>query len=153
DVCERCNSGWMRELEDRVRPILAPMIRTPRDIAVRLGIPEPRQIDSIAQKIIGQWAYKMVLTVDLMQQPSERFFFELERNEFRQSLTVPDHIQIWLSCFIDEHISTLFDRRLNGPRDFGEAYCMTVTIGHVALQVFGVRPIEQSRHVRLNPAP
>ena len=47
-VCERCNNGWMHELEEAARPVLTPLIRKT----------QPRGLAPIEQEVISTWAIK-----------------------------------------------------------------------------------------------
>jgi len=52
-VCERCNNGWMSELEVQVRPILEPMVRGQ---PVRLSVED--------QVVLARWAAKVAVLLD-----------------------------------------------------------------------------------------
>jgi hypothetical protein len=76
-VCkERCNNGWMSQLEARTKPLLGPMIR---------GRPTPLSVND--QQILATWAVKTTLMFHLARPAStqpglgastyRRFFSEL----------------------------------------------------------------------------
>jgi hypothetical protein len=50
-VCLRCNNGWLSRLEDRTRPVLAPLV-----------IGEPCSLSIANQELLATWAIKTALT-------------------------------------------------------------------------------------------
>lgn len=69
-VCKPCNEGWMSGLEQAAKPILAPMI-----------VGETRELSMADQKIIGAWAVKTGITLNLMGR-GERFVEPQEARTF-----------------------------------------------------------------------
>jgi hypothetical protein len=55
-VCGECNNGWMRRLEDAVRPILRPLI---------LG--KQSELDDAAIRTVATWATKTALIYEFVQ--------------------------------------------------------------------------------------
>lgn len=51
-VCVRCNTGWMKQLEDRTAPVLGPMLLDP---------PLPVVLDPARQATLATWAVKTSL--------------------------------------------------------------------------------------------
>jgi hypothetical protein len=52
DFCEKCNTGWMSDLEDEAKPVLAPLIQD-----------EPGPLTILEQELITRWTTKTVLAV------------------------------------------------------------------------------------------
>jgi hypothetical protein len=146
DVCKGCNDGWMRAIEETTEPILSPMIQAPLH----------SQLDPRQQQAIAVWAYKTAMVVDLIKPHRERFFADQERHTLAQTHAMPGNQPfIWLAGFVGFQLATavdysLFydpgDRAADRPTD---AYCVTVTVGHVALQVFAYHRLEEVRRVSL----
>ena len=72
-VCEGCNSGWMSDIENRIKPVLLQMIK---GLPVLLGGPE--------QGAVAAWAIKtaMVFEFTLGGAPSTRYWSHEERVAF-----------------------------------------------------------------------
>src|SRR5207249_3516229 len=83
-VCERCNHGWMSDLEGAARPILEPSIRHERCLFTRT-----------AQLIGATWAFKTCLVFQGTQVPEplapRAHFVHLQRNR-----TPPMQVAIWI---------------------------------------------------------
>ena len=53
-VCKDCNGGWMSELEQRTRPLLAPMLRG-----------QVRTFSAAEQLVLATWGAKTIYAADL----------------------------------------------------------------------------------------
>lgn len=84
-VCHECNTVWLASLENKIKPILGPMV---------LG--NPTSIASADQPLLATWCYKTILLMQLVRSrapvliPRERYgqFFEQGRP--------PSDTRIWL---------------------------------------------------------
>lgn len=135
DVCERCNTGWMEELEDWAKRWLSKPI-----------VGEPRTLRYWRQVCAASWAVKTAMVWELVEQqhrtvPLEllRIFHVLQRPGGRQ--------QVWLGHYQGTEPHNSFRRTAayfighepDGPEDPKDAhgYLLAVTIGQLALVVFG----------------
>lgn len=86
-VCEPCNTGWMRRLEDAVIPIMTPMIQG-----------EARALSPTDQRIVAAWTVKTGLlfqcTVKATPDPPAHELISL------YSLNVPSNLaRVWLASY------------------------------------------------------
>jgi hypothetical protein len=87
-VCERCNNGWMHELEEAARPVLTPLIRKT----------QPRGLAPIEQEVISTWAIKTALMCEFMDPRSA----SAPRSHFQvlfQSLKPPPGTNVWIAAY------------------------------------------------------
>jgi len=88
-TCESCNTGWMSDLEARVKPLVSPMVKPQRPAIVRLG-----QAD---QALLALWAVKMALMLDFAT-PGEQY---IPRSAFEWVLsqgTPPPQVRVWIGA-------------------------------------------------------
>ena len=146
DVCHQCNSGWMSQLEHQTRSTLAPMI-TGSDLS----------LDNDHQIAVSKWAYKTAMIFDLIGNGrSGSYFNDQDRHEFEVSKAVPtpSRVHIYMAAFNGPHVASAIDYRVyfnirDNPRlRDAEAYCSTISVGHLVLQVFVVRHFEDLRRVK-----
>jgi hypothetical protein len=71
-VCERCNNGWMHELEEAARPVLTPLIRKT----------QPRGLAPIEQEVISTWAIKTALMCEFMDHGRQAPHAHTSRSSF-----------------------------------------------------------------------
>lgn len=129
-VCRGCNHGWMSDLEQKAKPLLAPAIRGER---VTFSLPE--------QTTIATWTTKTVLMSELgrIEGPSEFLSRPEHRHLFRHKEPAPG-TYVWMAGYqgprlarIEQH---LLDLQGSVERDPGLA--TTMSIGQLVLQVIQV---------------
>ena len=140
DVCRRCNNEWMSVLEDRVIPILKPLIHAERNSPLTRS----------DQRKLAKWLIKTVNTFDVATQKLPDCFFSAAQRQALIRGAIPQNV----SMFIGQFDGTLGDiTALRGgltpdpslvPQDHRyladtEGYVFTLFIKHVALQVFAYR--------------
>jgi hypothetical protein len=86
-VCNSCNSGWMSDLENAVKPVIQNMI-----LHCRETILQPSEI-----AILAAYAFKCTVIADHMHDNRPPFFTSTERRIFARTLTIPIGVQMWLS--------------------------------------------------------
>jgi hypothetical protein len=135
-VCESCNNGWMSDLEESTKPILADII---------MSGTKPR-LDSAQRQIIAQFAFKNAVIADCTAKGRNPFFTTAARRKFKESLVIPGGIQMWLSHYRDPNGQSGFFlsryhmlRGRNNPSNGFELYAFTFTAGFLALQVVASR--------------
>src|SRR5580658_1325364 len=85
-VCEQCNTGWMSALEERIKPILGPLMAD-------FSIP----IDVTQQRCISVWSVKMAMVWEAMKPASQpRFYRQEDCKNLRLNSVIPAHTGIWL---------------------------------------------------------
>jgi hypothetical protein len=83
-VCVKCNTGWMSDLEGKVKPILMPML---------LG--QRQEVRAQTQKLLAFWAVKTALVIDHLQ-PKARVVPETEYGGlYGLRSPLPTHL-VWL---------------------------------------------------------
>jgi hypothetical protein len=139
EVCELCNNGWMKRLEDGVQPVLEPCIQHGRPCAF-----SPSQ-----QFALFQWATKTAFVVDLVNKPDRRYFAASDRRQFHDARSVESiEPYVWIAAHhwrdsqaigIDGQV-WFYDQE-EPQRSLTHLYHMTMTLGYFAFQVlFARRP-------------
>ncbi len=137
-VCERCNSGWMAELEGAAKELLAPMIEA-----------KPITLTPVNQKLVATWAIK---TAMMMQQYAHPGGLAIPADHYRQvyeRTAPPDFLWIWLASQTSGEVrywlrplavaslSEPTPRRPNG-------YWVTMSVGALVIQILGAtRPLPE----------
>jgi len=140
-VCRTCNNTWMSELEDKhAKPAMAELIVSNKRVSL-----SPERLKSIAN-----FAFKSVVIADRAStenpklQGREPFFTTRARYAFRESLTIPDNVQMWLAAF-EENTYGLFNAIYypSPPETVPafESYALTFGAGFLLIQVVASRPL------------
>lgn len=85
--CRTCNTGWMAELENAVKPVLAPMLRGHRCL-----------VTSAAAQTLSFWASKTILGFQAAEAPTTTFARPGDFRRLHDERTAPPHSQIWLAA-------------------------------------------------------
>ncbi len=98
-VCERCNNGWMKRLDDRVAKFMAPSLDSEANVSL-----------SLAQQLqLARWATKVALLLALWfhDQPRVRDVALVELNYvpannftrlYKNSTMLPEHTHVWIGA-------------------------------------------------------
>jgi hypothetical protein len=120
----------MRNLENETIPVLSPLL---------LG--EPRALNSAAQLTLATWTMLRAVVFDCLRPP--RYYDTRETSHLLTHVTPPDStFGVWLGysttalAFTDGKRLT---RRDSAGRLINEGYVLTMTFGHVALQILTIR--------------
>ena len=144
--CTRCNNEWMSQLEEKVKPILAPMIHG-----------EQTALSLAEQLILARWATKSAVVYDTHVEDDEYFFMDADCHTLFTSNAMPFvDSAIYLARYDGvppEQIVLKETRRTGRPQSpytdndlfYLEAYAATFAIKHFALQVFTLRRHEELR--------
>lgn len=54
-VCESCNTGWMSDLEDAIKPVLTPLM---------MDTPQLPPLSAVEQDLLARWAFKTASVAD-----------------------------------------------------------------------------------------
>ena len=71
-VCEDCNTGWMKGIEDAVIPTVGAMM-----------LDEPRTLDNPQQWLIAQWVIKTAMVFEHINRTGSIFYADEERIRLR----------------------------------------------------------------------
>ena len=129
-VCAQCNNGWMSDLENETRLLLAAMIQTQDQFcATSLGIAS-----------LAAFAFKTAVIADHMSIPKRKpFFLPSIRERFSKNRIVPADVYIWIGMLKSNHLSGLcrasYHKARKGPLRGFELYALTWGVGQCVLQV------------------
>jgi len=133
-VCEKCNNGWMSDIEGRSQAAFSGMIRDGTKISLL-----PR-----GTALLAAFAFKCAVIADHASPHGGPFFTRFARRQFRESLQIPSGVRMWAAAFHDPigHRG-IFNSYYTTPRGdtFNdlEFYVFTFLAGHLALQVHATR--------------
>jgi len=136
EVCKDCNNGWTNRLEERVRPILEPvLLGTPRDRLYALDLPH--------QATLATWAVKTSLLLTLRKYRRDANGWIPKGNlkwlyEHRDSDLPPPGTRVWVGSLDAEGRlpSSVQAACANEAGNSPFAHCGTFSVGYVLFQVF-----------------
>jgi len=128
-VCEKCNSTWMSEIEDRhAKPAMLDLILD------KSGT----RINESRARSIAIFAFKTTVVLDHIRAGHNRFFDQWERYEFRRSLTIPRNVSMWLMRYGPSgrgEVNTAYHDGPLGPKRRFHLYVCTYSVQSLTLQV------------------
>jgi hypothetical protein len=140
NVCEVCNGGWMRDIEESARPLLIPVIFDGTAMA----------LNHDEQDRVACWIYLRVLVLQAATEPSGKFpqyhYWQMEETH---RPPVAGHIFLGSLARRDPAFSVFHSRSLDTAgrlalREMGQdAYCATLSIGPLAARVFIHSPLAE----------
>jgi uncharacterized protein YlxP (DUF503 family) len=140
-VCEECNTGWMHQLEEKVKPFVKPMLINKHGI----------DLDSTMQRDLARWATMKVLLMEharRQQKPQLRTTLgyvpsEPELAWIMKEPDPPPRSRVWLGSFetegkyvIETQARLLTAAAAPGGGNPLPSHMTTLTIGCVLVQVF-----------------
>jgi hypothetical protein len=127
----------MERIESATRPILTPALQ---GTGVELGAGDLRRL--------AVWSLKTAMVIDLLTRSPDSFFTADERNAMRTraDLLPAGVLGIWMAA-VDgvNHVASAIDYRVafasstDTSAEPGAGYCVTLSVGHAAFQVFAIR--------------
>ncbi len=150
-VCTKCNSGWMSQLENRVKPIVEGLFGD-----------EPVTLDRNDQTMLAVWAVKNAMVYEPLRLGAPWFFANSERKVLSESLRLPPQTSIWIAKCVEQASVYCSASDLGGVAEVSadqvKAYVTTMGFGPLAIQVLSgksSRPIPQSTTITgdLRPGP
>ena len=148
-ICEDCNSVWLSRQERAVKPVLAPMAVSARQVT----------LSPASQKLLATWAVKTVLLLELAfrqmypaSRPAEGY--EASQPEFawlRASSEPPPRSRVWMGCWDCQQAVPVRYAPSSAPLPTPdgsrvEGHFATFTLGYVAFQVFTVDYVAAGQH-------
>lgn len=130
-VCKRCNETWMSALENRVKPLILPMLED-----------FPTSLSATAQQVIATWAAKMSMTLDLSVPRDSRTVIPAQRRELFDTGLPPKQSTVWLGRFAGDEWGMRIYRngcrveQEGAPEGF-QIYKTVFTINRIAFAVVG----------------
>jgi hypothetical protein len=136
-VCGTCNSGWMSDIENRAKSVIADMVR---DGTAKV-------LNALDIATIAVFAFLKAVICDHMNEQTNPFYSFQERQLFRITRAIPNGVQMHLASVpgIQGMFkgSTIYTALNAGPRF--EVNVFTYGLGHFLVQVTGVRWMKKSR--------
>ena len=135
DVCSICNEGWMSALENRVKPVLAPIVQSG----------SLTELPQEAVQAIASWCCLRAMVYDRI---NDKHFSLDQLRDFQDSnAAVPVQTKIWLSAYAkpEPAVAAFVDYRVfydfpePSDRKAPEGYAMTGLVGFLAFQLLTVR--------------
>jgi len=134
-VCERCNNEWMSELENvHAKPSLTDLILGKQDVPV----------DRTRANSIALFAFKTAVVFNHLRRGGAPFFERSARHEFRNSLTIPFNVDMWLTGFAPSgsgFAQTVYHDGKIPPDKTLEMYVCTYAIQHLVIQIVGYKEL------------
>lgn len=130
-VCLRCNTIWMRKLEDKAKPILLPMIKG-----------ESVSLNKLSQFTICLWFLKTAMMLE-RRGKGPYFFTDEDRKKFAETFHISPRLSLlmFLGRYISDNCVTARDGIVplhifpNSPRAIPiNGYTATLTIKQLAIQ-------------------
>ncbi len=132
-VCEPCNNEWMSDLENvHAKPSMTELILGKLDV----------QVDQSRANSIAISAFKTAVVFDHLSRGRDPFFERSARHEFRNSLTIPRNVGMWLTRFAPSgkgESHTCYHEGKILPDKSLEMYVCTYAIEHLVIQVVGYK--------------
>jgi hypothetical protein len=152
-VCQRCNTGWMSQLENRFVQVFKK----------QLSHPLPKRLDPSHQERVSRWAIKVALLLELFTAPFDHDTY-VPMDNLRwlpDHQTPPPGSKVWIGAIRNPQKTVLWYRlgHLSVEPNQPVAYFITFSLGYFIFQVFGreIYESEDSGTVRklptLNPPP
>lgn len=147
-VCAECNNGWMSALEERVRPVLEPLIVDPGS---------PRWLSALDQDLLAVWATKTLLTLQETNLQGERVVSREDARWFHAKGRPLPASRVWLGRYAPtdedpwplsihqgQHIIISCNEEVTGAPN---AFNALLAVGPVVLWMFGSHADEQAVRV------
>lgn len=130
-VCEKCNGGWMSDLERQVKPIIESILED-----------SIKTIDVSSQTLIALWAIKTAMTLESCNTHRKRFYNDAQRRELGMISAIPERTSVWIAkCVNQPNIYSIAkDLWTASGQDVIYGYVTTMAFGSFAVQVASIRP-------------
>ena len=137
DVCkERCNEGWMHDLETAIEPLLTSLIQFGNGI----GFNREQQTG------IARWALKTAMVFEFTGTDAPFYTFS-ERDHLRQYRLAPSlaYTSVWTAQYRGPHMSLSYGTRIGFDMQVGsdlipmDAHSATISLGQFMFQTLTVR--------------
>ena len=128
---DKCNGGWMSQLETKVKPFFEPM-------AVQGAL---TLLDQNRRSARAAWAIKTAMVYEFLNSNVVKFFTSEERRHVMTYVEPPAHIQIWIGDFLGPsrtHGTPVY-KTPAGSALAANAYAVTFTAKRFLMQVLAVR--------------
>jgi hypothetical protein len=132
NVCKKCNTGWMSDLENRVKPIIE-----------RFFLDEQVLLNERDQTTLAIWICKNAMVYETLRNEMPWFFTSQERQSFRELFHIPPQTSIWLAKSVGFTGLFCSATDLTGitaePLNRVKAQVTTMGFGPIAIQIFNAK--------------
>lgn len=136
--CARCNGGWMREIDDRARPLVTSLARG-RALA----------LEAEAVTALASWAYKVMLVM-MLKEPAHRRFAPPARYRLLQhERQPPGAAQLWAGRTPSGDPLWFRANSVRWPSEGAIGYGATLIVGELVLHMVA-RPDDRAPALRLS---
>jgi hypothetical protein len=134
-VCQKCNNTWMSDVENNhAKPCISNMIVSD----------SPVSLDFTCLVSISIFVFLKAIVGDHIQRDEKPFFSFAVRTKFRQSLSLPPNMQVWLGCLgaLDPH-NAIFRMKYGythpNVKSGMEIYTFTWGVGRLVIQLASLK--------------
>jgi hypothetical protein len=136
-VCQRCNHGWMAQLEEAAGALLHPLI-----------VGQETTLDQAEQLLAAQWAAKTAMVGETVMYRHAKFSQD-DRNLVREHGHPPLRAHIAIAAYsMEQAVATRYTRGLGGVRRDGaplmDLYVHTIQIAHLVFSIRGTTTLPAS---------
>jgi hypothetical protein len=132
-VCKKCNETWMSDIESRMKRSFSQAIRDGASLSILFrGV-----------CLLAAFAFEKAVVTDYLHLKNAPFFKSVARYRFRESLDIPDGIQIWLAAYAGRAPYRLYYARHSEfdvhSRANLDLLPFTYVAGHLVIQLVAVK--------------
>jgi|SRR5271169_2007089 len=143
-VCQKCNNGWMSDIENENKPHMSAMMNGKPTVL------EPKQ-----QKLLTRWAILKAMVLDGSSKSRGPFYSESERTDMKPpSRSIPIGTHAWIGRLslksFHAGLTDTFGEIGNIPRAF-HGCVTTIIVGHLTIQVVTLHVLPM--FATMNPLP
>jgi hypothetical protein len=149
-VCQKCNNGWMSNLESENQRQIGAMIHDQRI-----------ELEPAMQKALARWSVLKAMVIEAANRQRTHFYDESERQSLKPPLSaIPVRTCVWIGRFSESsfHVggTSVWGPIANIPKAL-HGCVTTLVIGHLVIQIFTqhVLPMFVTRplNVQCTPGP
>jgi hypothetical protein len=143
--CEPCNSGWMSDLENDVKPFMTSM-------AFR---GEKTILDEDRQAKLLRWLVKTAMVNEFTSPDAEnKYFTEADRRAFKKLFAIPPNLWIWLARYDGAlPLHSIQFRAPQAPDTSPVVYSLTFGSNFFVAQLYAYREQEFRRYAEATSGP
>jgi len=143
-VCQKCNNGWMSDIENENKPHMLAMMNDKPTVL------QPKQ-----EKLLTRWAILKAMVIDGSSKRRTPFYSESERSGMKPPLrSLPVGTITWIGRLsvkaFHAGLTDTFGEIRNVPKAF-HCCVTTIIVGHLVIQVVTMHVIAPFATLRVHP--
>ena len=123
--CGKCNNGWMRDLEDEVRPFMTGMVHPGQKTL----------LTAERRRLLARWALKTAMVFEFVREREAHYFTAAERRELMASPAPGFGASVWLGRYWAMRPMHAHQDRKRHESGVVVLYTFTLTAQFFAMQV------------------